>query len=234
MAIAAVLYNDYVSEVSNYAMYAEARLGGNGDPNGAPELVVGRDGEDAAWGRTTWDGDLTDGFDTGDVAHAFGVDFRAADGDGRGTDESGTGGEPDSEGEYGEGETGGGGVAAGQSAGHQPLAFASDARGEVVTKVQVRAVALAAAVVEWSTVTIRFYRDGVLVDAYTPDAGPAVDTSGTPGDTTAEAILEVVPSGADYDEVVVRGTFRMAFDSTSVTPGETDLALQVFVYTRPA
>ncbi|MDB5294367.1 MAG: hypothetical protein JWO31_350 [Phycisphaerales bacterium] len=202
MSIAMTLYHDSVSTPTGYAVYAEARLGANGFGDGTPELVVGHDAEDADYGRITWDGDESDGFDSGNAPGVFTASFA-------------------------------GGTAATLNAGSEVPTYTSAASG-VIAKVQIRVLTQALAKVEWSTVCIKFYRDGVLVDSYAPETGPSVDTRSSPQDPVAESILEVTPSGTDYDKVVVTGGLYMAYDSTSVWPGGSDLAAQIFVYTSNA
>src|SRR6266851_3878179 len=53
-----------ISSISGYSVVAEACPGGNGDPWGATEYDIG-DGTSFIGGRTVWDTDLSNGFDTG-------------------------------------------------------------------------------------------------------------------------------------------------------------------------
>jgi hypothetical protein len=202
MSIAATLYHNVISEVSGYAVYAEARLGGNGDPNGVPELVTGGNGEDASYDRITWDADLTDGFDTGNVADALAAAFDA------GTNTA----------------------TADRETGGTPISFSQASAGPI-ERVELRALTQAAATARWSNVCIEFYRGGVLMDSYSAEYGPSVDTVGETSNATAESVLVVTPDGTDYDQVVISGMVRMTFDSPTVLPGATDVALQAFVYT---
>ncbi len=198
MADAAIFYNNSISAMSDYAMYAEARLGSNGDAWGVSELVVGSDEEDATYSRIVWDDNLDNGFDTGDVSEIL---------------HTGT-------------ET----VATTNSVDDEPITFQSSALGNI-QKVQIRALALAAASVSWSQISITFYRGGVAMDSYIGGAAVSVDKRNATGPVKSEAILEVTPDRFDYDQVVISGSFRMIFDSTTVYPGATDLAGQFFVYT---
>jgi hypothetical protein len=63
-----------LSQITDFATFAEARFGGNGMFWMPPELVAGTASGTTA-GRATWDSDLSDGLDTGDVAFAFEADL---------------------------------------------------------------------------------------------------------------------------------------------------------------
>lgn len=202
MSYAISLFHNEISQTSGYALYAEARLGGNGDVNGMPELVVGGDGEDASYERICWDDDLTDGFDSGNIADALTAAFNGSTAT----------------------------TQADRAAGGVPVTFTQSSAGPI-DHVELRAMTQAAASARWSDVNIVFYRGGVQMDQYSVVNGPSVDTIGATSDYTAESIFKIIPSGTDYDKVVISGTIRMTFNSPDVIPSGTDLALQAFVFT---
>jgi len=201
MADAAIFYSNSISEVGCYALYAEARLGSNGDPWGAPELVVGTSPDDAQYSRVTWDADLQDGFDSGEFSGVLETSVDAINEE----------------------------LAATAEMNQEPITFSTSFSGNI-EKVQVRALTLAAAAVSWSEIRIEFYRNGVLADAYTNLAGISVDERSATGPVEAQAMLEVVPEAGEYDQVIISGSYRMVYDSTAISPGETDLAGQFFVF----
>jgi hypothetical protein len=200
MCIAATLVDDEVSSVSGFAIYADARLGGNGDAWGTPEQVVGQDEYNAEYDRVTWDGDLEDGFDSGYVSDALIVSSDIAN------------------------DT----VFADHQINSDSTTFTSTSIG-YIGKVQFRAFTQAAAVVEWRNISVRFYQGNDLVDSYALQNGPSVDTT-TSENTSAEEILEITPQGTGIDRVEIWGMFRMTFDSPNLYPGPTDLGAQIFVF----
>ena len=52
------------TDITGFCFFAEAKFGSNGSPGGVPEYVVGRSGQDNAWGRKTWDGNVSNGVDS--------------------------------------------------------------------------------------------------------------------------------------------------------------------------
>jgi hypothetical protein len=201
MCIAATFINDEVSTLSGYAIFADARLGGNGDPWGTPERVVGQDEYNAEYDRLTWDSNLEDGFDTGQVSSSLVVTSDVAN------------------------DT----VFADNQITSDSLSYSSTSIGHIGI-IEFRAFTQAAGAVQWSDVDVRFYRDDVLIESYSASAGPSVDTSTSTEDTTSEAILRITPGATDYDRVEIYGVFRMTFDSPNVYAGPTDMAAQIFVY----
>lgn len=202
MADAAIYYNNSITEISGYSMYTELRIGSNGDPWGEAEIVSGSSPYDAQYGRIVWDGDLEDGFDSGQLEHVLTSTVEDED--------------PETAVVTSDGESG-------------PLTFSTSVYGSVAL-VQLRALALVAGSASWSNVAIGFYRDNVLVDSYSSAAGLSVDKSSQTGPVESEALLSVSSQAQGIDKVVISGTFRMSYDSTVIVPGAADLAGQFFVY----
>jgi len=68
MSTGALLSNNSISDLNGYAIFADARLGSNGDSAGDSELAVGSDPETCTCGRDVW-GTVTDaGLDSGSVS----------------------------------------------------------------------------------------------------------------------------------------------------------------------
>jgi len=123
---------DSLSSLSTPSIYAELRAGGDGDPYGAAEYDVGGAGCEMTEGRTTWDDDLSDGFDSGNVT--VGLQARA--------DGEATVAVADS--------TSGDVSASGGSIGNV---------GQVVVRLGVQGAQMQ---VRWNNLTVNFYRNGVL------------------------------------------------------------------------
>ncbi len=66
-----------ISQITDYAVYAEARMGSNGDPWGIAELVAGTSSEEIGWSSREWDNNPYDGFDSGWINFTFALDMNA-------------------------------------------------------------------------------------------------------------------------------------------------------------
>jgi hypothetical protein len=60
-----------ISDIYGYGLYADWRVGSNGDSSGDPSYTMGDDQGEEAWGYSQWDSDLSDGFDTGNISVRF-------------------------------------------------------------------------------------------------------------------------------------------------------------------
>jgi hypothetical protein len=98
-----------------------------------------------------------------------------------------------------------------------------------VGKVQLRAGITVPGMVKWSSVTIQWYRDGVMVDYYSRRTGPTVDERGAEGPVEAEQVLSASTTVRDADKVVVWGDVEIACDA-GVYPGPDALFAEVFVF----
>jgi hypothetical protein len=67
----------YLTQASGWSYFADLLFGSNGSFPWASELYVGPDSETAAYGSATWDPDLSDGFDSGQVGVSFDANLTA-------------------------------------------------------------------------------------------------------------------------------------------------------------
>ena len=198
---ATLLTHTQLSDITGYTAFAEAKVGGNGDGNGPPETNAGHDGGSYNSGRVTWDSSPEDGIDT---------DWRAV----QLSDSSGS-----SENDL-----------AWEVYGCDPgtVTFAGSGSGSV-SKVDIRALVQAPGSAAWRSITVDFYKNGLVTDSYTAYTPPAVDESSVTGTVSAEQILEVTSDRTDNDAVIVTGDVRLTCPE-GVYPGPDDLAAQVFVF----
>jgi hypothetical protein len=120
-----------LSALSGYGWLAEVRAGGDGDPYGASEYdLLGA--SEPVEGRTTWDDDLEDGFDSGNVLVGLRV---RADGDARFSVADASTGDLTTEG---------------------PTSSIVD---KVIVRLGVQGAQMQAM---WSNLTVSFYRNGLL------------------------------------------------------------------------
>lgn len=111
------------------------------------------------------------------------------------------------------------------------LDFSGDGGG-TISSVQLRADAQIPGTVQWSGVTIQFYKEGVLQDSVSLYQGPEVDTTSNSSTGTAEQVETVQPSSSDDDEVEVIGTYEMA-SPPGTNPGANDLFGQIVIMRNP-
>ena len=67
----------YLTHPSGLDLFADLIFGTNGSFAWVPELALGNDPETAAYGSATWDADLSDGFDSGQVYVSFDANLSA-------------------------------------------------------------------------------------------------------------------------------------------------------------
>lgn len=201
MSIAATLYHDEISHVSGYAVYMDARIGGNGDPDGIPEVVSGRVGQNPVYDRITWDSDLDDGFDTGTVLGSVAA--------------TETGGGPHASTPRGGDVQAFSSTVSGQIDKVQIRALAQAAGGVEWSNVAIKFYNHGVLV------------DSYAADAG-PSVDQSDATGWCESEAILEVRPT---AGLVYDQVVVDGSFRLFYDAERVEPGATDLAGQIFIYT---
>jgi hypothetical protein len=206
MATGTTSSSSQISDVSGYCVFGELRFGSNGNVNGDPEVEAGAVNQTPSSARRQWDNNMNDGLSAG----PFSVVFTA--------------------------EAGGGANAVKwsvQDANPSPLTYSGATYG-AITRVRLRAAVQTTALVDWTSVLVRFYKNGRLSDSYptngAPTAGPLVDTRGGSLPVTAEQILEITPVAGTNTKVIITGTVTLAAPQ-GVTPDVNDLFAQVFVDT---
>lgn len=178
---------------------AEAQVGSNGSYWGASELALSTSSSSTATGRVMWDVDPDDGITT--TWKDSSLSFHSGS-QGSATWDPGTG--------------------------STSMTSTTGSTGPV-QKVQIRSMVQAAAEVDWRSISVTFYKNGVATDSYTRTSGPSVDKSASSGGVFAEQILEVASDHTDNDAVVVAGEYRLLCPE-GVYPDAGDLAAQVFVF----
>ena len=96
-------------------------------------------------------------------------------------------------------------------------------------EVRLRSALSVPGMVRWSSISIQWFRDGVMVDYFSRRTGPVVDERGAEGPVEAEQVLAVSTSVRDADKVVVWGNVQIAHDA-GVDPGPESLFAEVFVF----
>lgn len=204
MATGSTTSSSTISDISIYCGFAEARFGSNGATDGDAEVELGAVNQSPASGRRTWDSNLSDGLAVGPLI----VQFTAEAGGGsNGLKWSVAGANP------------------------SPLQYSGVTYGNI-TKVRIRAAVQTTAMVQWTQVQVRFYKNGRLNESYVASsAGPAVNTSNSTAPVTAEQILDVVPDLSGNTKVIVSAYIEFA-SPQGVYPGVNDLFAQVFIETQ--
>ena len=113
--------------------------------------------------------------------------------------------------------------------GNAPVSQTYDGSFGELGEVRLRAAINIPGMVRWSSVSIKWYRDGVLVDYFTRRTGPVVDERGAEGPIEAEEVLTVSTSVRDADKVVVGGDVQIAHDA-GIDAGPESLFAEVFVF----
>jgi hypothetical protein len=192
-----------ISNIIGYCAYAEVKYGSNGAAGGVPEYGVGHDPSDTVTGRRVWDGNLADGLESGWINVELALEPGGGANDVKWTVFGGT---------------------------PNPVFYSGVTYGTIV-QVRVRAAVQAPVQMQWRSVTVKFYKNGTMVDSFTRRAGPEVDRRSYPTPVAAEQVLTVVPAAADNDKVVVTGQVRLHAPA-GISLQATDLFGQVFVDTN--
>jgi hypothetical protein len=96
-------------------------------------------------------------------------------------------------------------------------------------QVQLRSGMTVPGFVQWSSISIQWYRNGALVDSFSRFAGPTVDMRGTTEPMEREQLLTVSTSVQNADKVVVWGKVEIEYED-GVYPAPDDLFAEVFVF----
>ena len=188
-----------LADLGCYWLFGEARFGGNGVSWMPPELVVGTGPDDMSGGRITWDEDLSDGLNSGQVAIEFDVDLTSGDA----TLEASNGGSS------------------------SPASFSGSSGGVAIGSIVIRAGTQVHAEVSWSNLTITCWNGDVASESVSISAGAQVDTTNsTTG--VGEQMLVVEPKENYFDRVTVSGTLSFQA-SSAVCPSWTDLFGQIYI-----
>ena len=191
-----------ISSIVGFCLVSEARVGGNGNPNGTPELDLGSGPSSLSYGRITWTPDTSNGFDSGIVNVTLDI-------------EPGTGGNTASWDVAG--------------ANPEPILYGGVRYG-AISQVLVRAAVQNTAAMLWRNVQVAFYKAGTKTDGVILRSGPHVDTTGGGGSTTAEQILTVIPAANNNDKVIVTGQIELSAPA-GVVLAANDIFGQIFVLT---
>jgi hypothetical protein len=100
--------------------------------------------------------------------------------------------------------------------------------GKTIDSIQIIAAVQIPAKMEWSYVSVQFFRNGVADGTTSIVNGPQVDTTNS-ANATAEQILTITPPNSDDDQVIVSGSIQMSTPAGNV-PGATDMFAQVLVF----
>lgn len=147
MIATSLISHDYITDLSGYSAYSEARYGANGDFYGDPELVVGT-GSNTSTGRICWDSNTAwdEGFDSDWTTSELWVDQSGdVNWDVNGAMDG-------------------------------PTATTGLGYGHIQT-VDIRSMTAAFGTVQWRNLTVTFYKNGVATDTYTAGTGPSVNTA---------------------------------------------------------
>jgi hypothetical protein len=194
-----VTNNSTISVITGYAAVAGAETGSDGALNGAAEYLVGTASGHAS-ARKIWDGDLSDGLDSGLVA----VSLNALPG-------GGTNGLAWTV-------SGGGTV---------PLYYSAASYGAISSVKVVAAATRAGAVVTLSQLVVKFYKNGVQTELI--ECGSVgVDLSDWSQDC-AEQIMTITPTASDNTQVVVDANLQFTLQADQLNNPD-DLFARIYVF----
>ena len=192
-----------ISQISGYSLLAEVRSGGNGDYSGVPEFDIGSGSNDFSTGRTTWTGDLTNGFDSG----LRSVRFDAVLG----------GSAPSSTLDLQGSMTG--------------LLTHPSPANQSIECVQFRvAIQGYRMEMQWQNLSVQFLKDNVVTETVPLPATMDVNSLAPSSSGVAEQLCTVLPSRTDNTEAIVTGSVRLTSMEPDYQPAANELFGQVFVY----
>jgi hypothetical protein len=201
MATGSLTTNNSISTITGFCFYAEVLVGDDGGSGGPPEYDVGVSADNNTTGRTTWDGNYTNGFDSGWIPVELII---AANG-------------------------GAGGLSwAVDGGGSGTLTYGGVTYG-ALQKIEIRAAIQAPAEFLWRGIAVQFRKAGVVTDTYSLKTGPQVNQTGATPPVAEEQILTITPAAQDNDSATISGQIRMVNASTSQPP-PTAMFGQIFVF----
>jgi hypothetical protein len=197
-----IVTNGSISSISGYEVDAEARIGSNGWSSGDPEYSVGISSSNFSSGRRVWEASPVETIDSGQVEVVLAAN------------------------------PGGGSQAVGWtvSGGDTVPLYCNNASYQIISSLKVRAaVQLNWAVMSFSDLVFRFYKNGSLQETITYEKVIAntEDTS----DEVQEQILTVTPTASDNDKVVVEGNIRLAMYGVDI-PDPNAVFGQIFIFSN--
>jgi hypothetical protein len=84
--------------------------------------------------------------------------------------------------------------------------------------------------VRWSSISVKFYRSGVLQETDLIGVGPDANTVSTPATPAAQQTLTVTSTHSGINKVIVSGTVQMTAPAGTI-PGQNDMFANVYVQT---
>ena len=180
-----------VSDVSGFALVAEARCGSNGNQNLPwPDFDLIDPGWNGDAGYITWDPNLDGGFNSGPDTVLFVADLAAGTASFSITDISN----------------------------NTYTANYSGLSG-TIQKVMLRSAVEATGHAEWSYCTVNFFSGGTCVESLYSGSPTMIDTNST-AYTAADQTLTVTPSSSSFTKVVVTGQVEFYAPDTAPGPND--------------
>jgi hypothetical protein len=201
MASGSIVTNSSISPITGFCFYAEVLVGDDGGSGGPPEYDVGVAADNNSTGTIIWDGDLTNGFDSGWIP----VQLVVAAGGGTG------------------------GLNWLVSGGSPPTITYNGVTYGAIQQVKIVAAVQAPAGFFWRGISVQFYKAGVETDSYNLRTGPQVNAAGSTPPVAEEEILTITPVAQDNDSVTITGQIRMENASTTQPP-PTAMFGQIYVF----
>lgn len=186
--------------MTGYAVFSAAEAGSNGEVSGTPEYRVGTSATNYTYGRRVWTNDMSQGLDSGDVA----VSLVANPGGGTN-----------------------GVVWTVSGGGTVPLYYSGASYGNISQLKVVAGVRTAGAKVAITSLFVRFYKNGSLIE--TIQCGNVeADTLDSSSDTQ-EQIMTITPTASDNTKVVIECDVRLILQAEAISNPD-DLYSRFFVY----